>query len=108
MPYERLWQAVLLRAFMDACNLKYQKEALSWLNGRDKHFNFICHAAGFNPDYVRQRARDANVHEFTRQLYEAYATTKTNAPRGVAKLKGIIMKGTTKKGGKGGKGPKGC
>ena len=106
-PYQRLWCAVLLRAFLDACNHREQSHAMAFLRGQTRYFNFVCHAAGFNPDYVRQKAKNADINAFTQQLYNAYSH-KNQTSRGVAKLKGIIMKGTTKKGGKGGKGTKGC
>ena len=56
-PEQKLWIAVLAKAFDDAFYSTDQRaalEALSWIkHGSD--FNYVCRLAGRDPDYVRQR-----------------------------------------------------
>ena len=56
-PEQKLWIAVLAKAFDDAFYTTDQRaalEALSWIkHGSD--FNYVCRLAGRDPDYVRQR-----------------------------------------------------
>ena len=59
-PEQKLWIAVLAKAFDDAfytTDNKAALEALSWIrHGID--FNRVCQMAGRNPDYVRKRMLD--------------------------------------------------
>ena len=56
-PEQKLWIAVLAKAFDDAFYTTDERaalEALSWIkHGSD--FNYVCRLAGRDPDYVRQR-----------------------------------------------------
>ena len=59
-PEQKLWIAVLAKAFDDAfCSTgdKAALEALSWIrHGID--FNYVCGLAGRDPNYVRKRMLD--------------------------------------------------
>ena len=59
-PEQKLWIAVLAKAFDDAfysTDKRAALEALSWIrHGSD--FNRVCQMAGRNPDYVRKRMLD--------------------------------------------------
>ena len=59
-PEQKLWIAVLAKAFDDAFYTTDQKaalEALSWIrHGSD--FNRVCQMAGRDPNYVRKRMLD--------------------------------------------------
>ncbi len=59
-PEQKLWIAVLAKAFDDAfysTDDRAALEALSWIrHGSD--FNRVCQMAGRNPDYVRKRMLD--------------------------------------------------
>ena len=56
-PEQKLWVAVLAKAFDDAfycTDTRVALEALSWIrHGID--FNYVCHLAGRNPNYVRSK-----------------------------------------------------
>ena len=56
-PEQKLWIAVLAKAFDDAFYTTDQRaalEALSWIrHGID--FNYVCGLAGRNPEYVRKK-----------------------------------------------------
>ena len=59
-PEQKLWIAVLAKAFDDAFYSTDQRaalEALSWIrHGSD--FNYVCGLAGRDPNYVRRRMLD--------------------------------------------------
>ena len=59
-PEQKLWIAVLAKAFDDAFYTTDERaalEALSWIRyGRD--FNYVCGLAGRDPNYVRKRMLD--------------------------------------------------
>ena len=59
-PEQKLWIAVLAKAFDDAfysTDDKAALEALSWIrHGLD--FNYVCQLAGRDPNYVRKRMLD--------------------------------------------------
>jgi len=59
-PEQKLWIAVLAKAFDDAfysTDDRAALEALSWIkHGSD--FNYVCGLAGRNPNYVRKRMLD--------------------------------------------------
>ena len=56
-PEQRLWIAVLAKAFEDAfktTDTRAALEALSWIkNGSD--FNYVCHLAGRDGNYVKAK-----------------------------------------------------
>ena len=68
-PEQKLWIAVLAKAFDDAfysADERAALDALSWIkHGSD--FNYVCRLAGRDPNYVRQRmlnkviAREAEI-----------------------------------------------
>ena len=59
-PEQKLWIAVLAKAFDDAfysADERAALEALSWIrHGSD--FNYVCGLAGRDPNYVRKRMLD--------------------------------------------------
>ena len=59
-PEQKLWIAVLAKAFDDAFYTTDERaalEALSWIrHGSD--FNYVCQLAGRDPNYVRKRMLD--------------------------------------------------
>ena len=59
-PEQKLWIAVLAKAFDDAfycSDTRVALEALSWIrHGSD--FNYVCGLAGRDPNYVRKRMLD--------------------------------------------------
>ena len=59
-PEQKLWIAVLAKAFDDAFYSTDQRaalEALSWIkHGMD--FNYVCQLAGRDPNYVRKKMLD--------------------------------------------------
>ena len=59
-PEQKLWIAVLAKAFDDAfycTDDNAAMDALRWIrHGLD--FNYVCHLAGRNPNYVRKRMLD--------------------------------------------------
>jgi len=59
-PEQKLWIAVLAKAFDDAfycTDDRIALEALSWIrHGLD--FNYVCQLAGRDPNYVRKRMLD--------------------------------------------------
>ena len=59
-PAQKLWVAVLAKAFDDAFYCSDDNaaiDALRWIkHGMD--FNYVCHLAGRNPNYVRKRMLD--------------------------------------------------
>ena len=77
-PEQKLWIAVLAKAFDDAfysTDDKAALEALSWIrHGID--FNYVCGLAGRDPNYVRKRmldkviAREASILMQHKQIKE--------------------------------------
>ena len=77
-PEQKLWIAVLAKAFDDAFYTTDQRaalEALSWIrHGSD--FNYVCQLAGRDPNYVRKRmldkviAREASILMQHKQIKE--------------------------------------
>jgi hypothetical protein len=59
-PEQKLWVAVLAKAFDDAfycTDNRAALEALSWIrHGMD--FNYVCHLAGRDPKYVKKKMLD--------------------------------------------------
>lgn len=61
-----LWRAVITQALMDAANKSRKSEArrtradaLEWLLNNSADFVTVCDNAGFDPSYVRMRAKQA-------------------------------------------------
>jgi hypothetical protein len=61
-----LWRAVITQALMDAATRsrkpdarRTREDALRWLLGDSNDFEAVCDNAGFDPGYVRKRAREA-------------------------------------------------
>ena len=63
-PEQKLWIAVLAKAFDDAfysTDKRAALEALSWIRyGLD--FNYVCQLAGRDPNYVRKRMLDKVIN----------------------------------------------
>ena len=63
-PEQKLWIAVLAKAFDDAfycSDTRVALEALSWIrHGSD--FNYVCGLAGRDPNYVRKRMLDKVIN----------------------------------------------
>ena len=62
-PEQRLWIGVLAQAFSDAFKSTDERaamDALRWIrHGQD--FNYVCHLAGRNGDYIKARMLDKVV-----------------------------------------------
>jgi len=59
-PEQKLWIAVLAKAFDDAFYTTDDRsalEALSWIK-HGSNFNYVCGLAGRDPEYVRKRMLD--------------------------------------------------
>ena len=86
-PEQKLWVAVLAKAFDDAFYCTDQRaalEALSWIrHGMD--FNSVCQLAGRDPDYVRKKMLDKVIAREAAILVE-HKRIKT-AVNNVIKLK---------------------
>ncbi len=61
-----LWRAVITQALMDAGSeskkpeMKFERaQAISWLSGLSPDFSATCLMAGFDPLYIRQKAKEA-------------------------------------------------
>jgi hypothetical protein len=65
-PERQLWCAVIHRAAHDAFECasgagtnverdRLQDDARAWFERNEEDFRLVCHAAGFDPDYVRNR-----------------------------------------------------
>ncbi|MES2983925.1 MAG: hypothetical protein V4735_01910 [Pseudomonadota bacterium] len=61
-----LWRAVITQALMDAASRSRKSEArrskhdaIAWLLTDSPDFEAVCDNAGFDPGYVRRRAREA-------------------------------------------------
>jgi hypothetical protein len=61
-----IWRAVIVQALMDASsnsakkeNLQAKQEALVWLRGNSVDFASVCYYAGFEPEFVKQMAKQA-------------------------------------------------
>ncbi len=62
-PEQKLWIAVLAKAFDDAfysTDNRAALEALSWIK-HGSNFNYVCGLAGRDPNYVRKRMLDKVV-----------------------------------------------
>jgi hypothetical protein len=57
LPDKELWQAVIVRALMDALmpggDRLDKSRARTWLTGQSKDFTMVCSLAGFDQDFIR-------------------------------------------------------
>ena len=71
-PEQKLWIAVLAKAFDDAfysADERAALEALSWIkHGSD--FNYVCRLAGRDPNYVRKKMLDKVINREAQILME--------------------------------------
>ena len=71
-PEQKLWIAVLAKAFDDAfysTDKRAALEALSWIRyGLD--FNYVCQLAGRDPNYVRKKMLDKVINREAQILME--------------------------------------
>ncbi|MDX2095181.1 MAG: hypothetical protein SFW64_04500 [Alphaproteobacteria bacterium] len=63
---QSIWRAVITQALMDAASQSRKSEArrsrsdaLNWLLSDSRDFEAVCDNAGFDPGYVRRRAKEA-------------------------------------------------
>jgi len=71
-PETKLWQAVLGQAFFDAfgpsrydLSPKEKNEALDFLKNTDsEEFRILCENAGFDPGYIKRKARKKFAEKF--------------------------------------------
>ena len=97
-PEQKLWIAVLAKAFDDAfysTDDKAALEALSWIkHGSD--FNYVCGLAGRDPNYVRKRMLDKVVQREATILAE-HKRVKTGVDNVIQLKKRGPVPGTVKK-----------
>ena len=97
-PEQKLWVAVLAKAFDDAFYCTDQRaalEALSWIrHGMD--FNSVCQLAGRDPDYVRKRMLDKVITREAAILLE-HSRIKTAVSNVIKLKKRGPVPGTVKK-----------
>lgn len=81
--YVALWRAVFAQAIMDAKSRRTKKEydyirhsALSWLLDNHKDFKTVCEFAGYEPDYLRRRVREAQQRGFIWRAGDGQQPTK--------------------------------
>jgi hypothetical protein len=89
-PEQKLWIAVLAKAFDDAfysADERAALDALSWIrHGMD--FNYVCGLAGRDPNYVRKRMLD-KVIDREAQILMKHKQIKKGVDN-VIKLKNIV------------------
>ena len=63
---QSIWRAVITQALMDAASQSRKSEAkrsrsdaLHWLLSDSHDFEVVCDNAGFDPGYIRRRAKEA-------------------------------------------------
>jgi len=63
-----VWVAVITQALMDALSksqnseaLHFKHEATTWLTSNSQNFIMVCTLAGFDPNYIRRKAKRALV-----------------------------------------------
>jgi hypothetical protein len=65
-PEAELWQAVVLRAMMDALAPGRdgidKSRADTWFRKGDKQFREVCSLAGFDPDFIRDSYLSGRVN----------------------------------------------
>ena len=89
-PEQKLWIAVLAKAFDDAfysADERAALDALSWIrHGSD--FNYVCGLAGRDPNYVRKRMLDKVINREA-QILMKHKQIKEGV-NNVIKLKNIV------------------
>ena len=62
---QRIWQAVIIQAFIDLCykgqsknRLLHKNNAKAWFFSNSRDFFDVCVMAGYNPAIVRRKAKD--------------------------------------------------
>lgn len=68
-PEQKLWQAVLHQAFVDASRVnpsrsddkRAMREADSWIRSGGRDFRKVCALAGMAPDFLRDAYRSGKV-----------------------------------------------
>ena len=97
-PEQKLWIAVLAKAFDDAfysTDDRAALEALSWIkHGSD--FNYVCGLAGRDPNYVRKRMLDKVIQREATILAE-HKRVKTGVDNVIQLKKRGPVPGTIKK-----------
>ena len=97
-PEQKLWVAVLAKAFDDAfycTDNRAALEALSWIrHGMD--FNYVCGLAGRDPNYVRKRMLDKVIQREATILAE-HRRIKTGVNNVIQLKKRGPVPGTVKK-----------
>lgn len=77
-PAQVLWQSVVLKALMDATqknpserhDIKAKAEAIAWIERGGSDFRLVCHYAGFDPGFIRERYLAGQVDGVSlRRLY---------------------------------------
>lgn len=70
-----VWRAVITQALMDAASQsrkseakRTRKDALQWLLTDSRDFEAVCDNAGFDPGYIRRRAKEALSRGFEWRL----------------------------------------
>lgn len=72
---QSIWRAVITQALMDAASQSRKTEAkrsrndaLNWLLSDSRDFEAVCDNAGFDPGYIRRRAKEALARGFEWRL----------------------------------------
>jgi hypothetical protein len=72
---QSIWRAVITQALMDAASQSRKTEAkrtrndaLNWLLSESRDFEAVCDNAGFDPGYIRRRAKEALARGFEWRL----------------------------------------
>lgn len=68
-PEQKLWQAVILKAFTDATAVNpssredrmEKSRADSWIRGCGRDFRFVCSLAGMDPEFLSLAYRQGRV-----------------------------------------------
>lgn len=68
-PEQRLWQAVVYKAFIDALGddskdrdaMRAKREADAWIRDCRRDFRQVCALAGMDPDFLSQAYNDGRV-----------------------------------------------
>lgn len=70
-----LWRAVITQALMDASSnsrksesRRTREDALKWLLSNSSDFEAVCDNAGFDPGYIRRRAKEALARDCSWRL----------------------------------------
>jgi len=79
LPEERLWKAVLWRAFDDCTYSGYERtlivaknEAIKWFQARTQDFIEVCGFAEYDPSYVSSRYK--RLYSSGKIKYESHQT----------------------------------